>query len=103
MTKIIKIDVTQELDIDGATPCSPCNCPIARAARRAGLTNATFGGRYLKWSEGVVVHSVLAPEEARIFAKAFDLRGLGASGFPPRPPFSFSIVIADPQTQGDTP
>jgi hypothetical protein len=66
------LEVTQA-DIDGATPGSVGDCPIARAAKRTtGNDDVVFGDDYGEWLLGIGGRMYEAPEEAGEFACRFD-------------------------------
>lgn len=76
----MKLRVTAK-DIAGAEVCNPDNCPIARAARRAGFKDAWVGavggpiGATLHFTPregGFTDEGFRLPQEAHDLAKAFD-------------------------------
>ena len=64
-----------------------CNCPIARALRRAGLKNPTIDGTFIEygWSTQFRVRT---PARARQFIRRFDARK-------PVEPFTFRLKLPD--------
>lgn len=75
--------IVTQADIDGATPGSPCDCPVARAAKRAtGDDDMMFYEEGDGWILDIGGDLYEAPREAGRFAVAFDAgEGVGPESF----------------------
>lgn len=90
--KTVRIEVTDD-DIAEGCPHQPGSCPIARAARRAGIPWVRVGGSTLRYGTHGPRGRVALPEAAAVFVSRFDRRlSVG--------PFAFSVrITADTPNQ----